>query len=75
MRVVCDADIMPTTKAWSSFQIAIDCPLAIWAARVLGGRDVVRVGEGEDEAFYMVLVAAGVVPWKRSVATKEMTID
>ena len=33
-----------------------------------------RVGEGEDEAFCMVLVATGAVPWKNAVSTKEMAI-
>ena len=33
-----------------------------------------RVGEGEDEAFCMVLVVVGAVPWKNTVSTKEMAI-
>ena len=34
-----------------------------------------RVGEGEDEAFCMVLVVVGcAVPWKNAVSTKEMAI-
>ena len=75
MRVVCYADILSTTKGWPKAGVAVDCILVRWVARVLGGRDVVRVGEGEDEAFCMILVAlGGAVPWKNAVSTKEMAI-
>ena len=65
---------MSITKSWPIAGAAVDCTLAGWVARVLGGRDVVRVGEGEDEAFCMVLAATGAVPWKNAVSTKEMAI-
>ena len=65
---------MSTAKGWPIAGAAVDCMLVRWVARVLGGRDVVRVGEGEDEAFCMVLPAVGAVPWKNAVSTKEMAI-
>ena len=74
MRVVCYVDIISITKGWPKAGVASDCILVVWVARVLGGRDVVRVGEGEDEAFCMVLVATGAVPWKSAVSTKEIAI-
>ena len=75
MRVVCYVDIISITKGWPIAGAAVDCILVVWVARVLGGRDVVRVGEGEDEAFCMVLGAiGGAVPWKNAVSTKEMAI-
>ena len=67
-------DIISITKVWPIAGIASDCILVVWVARVLGRRNVVRVGEGEDEAFCMALVVVGAVPWKNAVSTKEMAI-
>ena len=66
---------MSITKGWPIAGAAVYCMLVRWVARVLGGRDAVRVGEGEDEALCMVLgVVRGAVPWKNAVSTKEMAI-
>ena len=41
---------------------------------VLGGRNVVRVAEGEDEHVVVRFVGVSAVPRKRSVSTKEMAV-
>ena len=41
---------------------------------VLGGRNVVRVAEGEDEHVHVCFVGVAGVPRKRSVSTKEMVV-
>ena len=41
---------------------------------VLGGRNVVRIAEGEDEHVLVCFDGITAVPRKRSVSTKEMVV-
>ena len=46
----------------------------VWFGRVLGGRKVVRVAEGEDEHVLVLFGGVAGVPRKRGISTKEMIV-
>ena len=54
--------------------MTVDSTGRVWFGRVLGGRKVVRVAEGEDEHVLVVFGGFDAVPRKRGVSTKEMVV-
>ena len=72
MRVAVDDYIISTSKHWTIRREAVNSMLR--AEEVFGGRDVVRVGEGEDERAHMCFVRPATAPRQRSVSTKEVAI-
>ena len=48
--------------------------MLMFVARIFGGRDVVRVGESEDEPICMIFVPATAIPWENTIASKEIAI-
>jgi hypothetical protein len=61
------------SKYWTIVLIAVHRVYGIRiAARILGGRDVVRVGESEDECLCTILPTARGIPMERSETTKEI---
>ena len=54
--------------------MTVDSKVSVWFEAVLGGRNVVRVAEGEDEHVLVVFGGLAAVPRKRGVSTKEMIV-
>ena len=66
---------MSIPKGWPTARITVNRMCVLWIARILGGRDVVRVGESEDEPFCMILGSiGGAIPVERSESTKEISV-
>ena len=73
VRIIWNINISPTSKGWATCWMAVDC-FWILDQRIFCGRDVVRVGESEAEPICMIFACASAVPWKDTVASKEMAI-
>ena len=54
--------------------MTVDSTARVWFEGVLGGRNVVRIAEGEDEHVRVRFVGCAAVPRKRGVSTKEMVV-
>ena len=52
--------------------MTVDSTARVWFEGVLGGRNVVRIAEGEDEHVHLRFGGVTAVPRKRGVSTKEM---
>ena len=54
--------------------MTVDSTDRVWFEGVLGGRNVVRIAEGEDEHVRVCFAGATAVPRKRGISTKEIVV-